>query len=575
MRYFFALLLTRYANRRQKSASEAKKNRFRKYRTVLYRHDLYFLNRFFKAAASYFVFYLRSGLVALFLTACTSSGSSKSLKIAFHVFPSTVDPRKASDFVSSTLICLIYEGLTRSLPNGSIELALAERVDISEDGTVYTFHLREAQWTDGSPITAYDFESSWQKIVDPSFPSPCSYLFYPIKNAENIAKKKAFPSELGVRALGEHLLEVELERPCPYFLSLTSLPSFLPIPKHLSEKDLDQMERPTTCGPFTMERSELQASLFLSRNKAFWNAENIRLEAIEIQVISDEMTALHLFAEKKLDWIGGALSPLPIEAAPFLKKGQGLRFFPMAATTFCSFNVNRPLLKNRLFRQALSMAIPRDEIVEHVTQLGETIATRYVPPALFGGDDKTLYPFFDPEKAKTLLREALREENRETCPPLTLIFRSNLTDKKIAQILQGYWKDVLEIEVSLRELDFKTHKERLHQKNYDLSLMYWIAQIHDPINILERFKDPQNLKNYPGWSQKNYADCLEKALEERDAAARMHLLEEAEKLIADEMPIAPIYHWTSAGLCQPKLKNLEATPNGGLLFERAFLEPED
>lgn len=513
-------------------------------------------------------------LLTIFFAACTAPESVKSLKIAFHAFPSTVDPRKASDFASSTLICLIYEGLTRSLADGSVEPALAESFDVSADGTIYTFHLREAYWTDGAPITAYDFEASWKKIVDPQFPSPCAYLFYPIKNAENIAKGKSPLSELGVRVLNERLLEVELERPCPYFLSLTAFPSFLPVPKHLGEKDLDQEKLVVSSGPFVLKRVEPQATLFLKKNQTFWNAKKIHLEAIDIQVISDEMTALHLFEEKKLDWLGGALSPLSREAAPFLKKGSSLHFFPMAATTFCSFNVNRPLLKNRLFRQALSLAIPREEIVEHVTQMGEQSATRLVPPALFGGVNKALYKTFDPTKAKALFEEAMQEENSVSPPSLTLIFRSNDSDKKIAQVLQRCWKETLGIEVRLRELDAKTHRETLYLKNYDIALMYWIAQVHDPINILERFKDSENLKNYPGWNEKSYADYLDLALKERREDARKLLLEEAEKIIAEEMPIAPIYHWTNSYLCQPRLKNLEATPNGGLLFERAFLTSE-
>src|SRR3990167_3623734 len=138
--------------------------------------------------------------VFLLLFACSHppSPSRSTLQLAFHSSPSTLDPRKSGDFLSATLICLIYEGLTRSLPNGEVELALADRVIISEDGRFYTFHLRKAYWSDGHPITANDFESSWKAVLNPSFPALASYLLFPIKNGEKCAKGELSSDLLGV-----------------------------------------------------------------------------------------------------------------------------------------------------------------------------------------------------------------------------------------------------------------------------------------------------------------------------------------------------------------------------------------
>lgn len=507
-------------------------------------------------------------LLLLFSACSTPQSSSQTLRIAFHSFPSTMDPRKASDFVSSTLICLLYDGLTRCLPDGSVEPAIAERWEISEDETVYRFYLRSALWSDGKAVSAYDFEKSWKDVVDPDFPSPSAYLFYPIKHAEKIAKKELLISDLAVRALSANVLEVELEKPCPYFLSLTAFPSFLPVPFHTSDIDL----APIVNGPFCVKKSTLHAGVYLTQNPSFWNRGCIHFDAIDIQVISDEMAALHLFLQKKLDWIGGALSPLPLDASEFLQKHTELQFSPMAATTFCSFNLERFPLNHPKFRKALSLAIPREEIVRYVTQMGEISANRCVPPALFQGENKEFYPSFDRLQAKLLFEEFLQDLRGEKIPHITLSFRTSAVDKKIAQILQKSWKDILGVEVDLREMDFKGHKDLLHKRRYEIALSYWIAQFHDPMNILERFKDFQNFKNYPGWKSAEYQEYLEKASGEKDAKKRFFWLEKAEALLAQEMPIAPIYHWSSPSLCQPRLKNLETTPNGGVLFERAFFD---
>lgn len=502
-----------------------------------------------------------------FLLAACSSPPSSHLRIAWRSFPASVDPRKASDFFSSTLVCLLYDGLTRNLPDGSLQMALAERVEISEDQTVYTFYLREAHWSDGEPITALDFESSWKDAINPLFPSPCAYLFYPIKHAEAIVSQEKPLSSLGVRALDPKTLEVTLERPCPYFLSLTAFPTFLPVPRHI-EKDLDTLPSPIVSGPFFIQQTNWQEGIYLAKNPTFWNKDHIRLNGIDILIVSDEMTALYLFTQNELDWLGGALSPLAPDAKEFLQDSSMLQYFPMAATTFCSFNTTKPPLDCPHFRKALSLAIPREEIVKHITQMGELNATRSTPPSLWKGENKLLFPSHSPELAKIHLQQS---QYQYPFPPLTLIFRSNSTEKKIAQVLQKEWKKTLNIDIQLQETDFKTQKERLHQKNYDIALSYWIAQFHDPINILERFKDPQNLKNYPAWQNENYKQYLEQATQEKNEEKRLLYLAKAEELLANEAPIAPIYHWTNPSLCQPRLKNLHATPNGGILFEYAWI----
>src|SRR5579872_4532777 len=150
------------------------------------------------------------------------------MRTCFSMDPLTADPRKNGDLISSAFLFMLYEGLTRLLPNGQVELALAESVDVSADLCIYTFRLRKALWSDGHPITASDFEYSWKKTLAPAFPSPCQQLFYPIKNAEAAAEGKISTDQIRVQALDQRTLIVELNNPTPYFLSLISFCNFFP-----------------------------------------------------------------------------------------------------------------------------------------------------------------------------------------------------------------------------------------------------------------------------------------------------------------------------------------------------------
>ncbi len=492
------------------------------------------------------------------------------LNLSFNTSPTTCDPRKSADFVSSTLVCLVYEGLARCVPNGDVELALAEKADVSSDGTVYTFHLRKSAWTDGKPVTAYDFEASWKKILDPSFPSVCAYLLYPVKNGEACAKGELPLSEAGIRALGPQTLRVELERPTPYFLSLTAFPLLLPYPSHIQ----DDPPIPVTNGPFRIEKMAANAEIVLAKNQAFWNTKQVRLDRIHIAIVPDETTAFQMFERGELDWLGGPLAPIPPDALESLLERADVQFIPMAATTFCTFNTETLPFSNLHLRKAFSYAIDRGEIVREVTQAGQTAATRCLPPSLFGNEKKELIPAFSPIEAKELLAKGLEETGLAAADldGLVLYFRHGQIDKRLAQALQKQWKDTLGVSIALEQADPKSQLQRLQKRDYRISLASWIAQFHDPINLLERFKERGNPKNYAGWEHAAFAGLLESAQRTVDPAQRRALLEEAESLFAAEMPLAPIYHWSQPTIAGPRIGEVPANLSGAVLFEKMELK---
>lgn len=475
------------------------------------------------------------------------------LRISFSRDPSTLDPRKSSDYASSTLICLLFEGLTRCKEGSLIEPGVAEKVEISKDGKTYLFYLRKTNWSDGSPVTASDFEASWKEILTPGFPAPCAYLLYPIKNAEKYAKGRCNRDDVGITSLDPYTLKVDLEAPTPHFLSLTAFPLLLPYKDSLSN------------GPFLIKKMNVGSEIFLEKNKEFWNLQKIFLEKIHISIISDETTALNLFEKGELDIIGGPLTPIPIES---LYRQKGIKNMPMEASTFCVMNTKTLPFSNVSIRKAFTLSIQKNPILtQEIIEMGQIPAKSILPPTL-----SLVEPFPNEENVKDLLAKGLNEIGKESLKGLVLNHKQGPTEKKVAQTLQKIWEDELGVHVHLQQLDAASLVLKLYGKHYDLSLTSWIAQVHDPINILERFKESANPKNYSSWSDDAYRDFLEKAIDSIEQ--RKFYLEKAQALLEENMPVIPLYHWNFPLLVNPRVKTPPITDSGGILFEKASIECE-
>ncbi len=331
------------------------------------------------------------GFIALcifILCSCQNSHKEmkKMIRLSFHVNPTTVDTRKNTDVCSSALLFMIYEGLTRLLPDGSTEAAMAKAIEISEDGKVYTFHLRNAVWSDGRPVSAHDFEYSWKKILTPSFASPCPYLFYSIRNAEEAVKGEIPIDEVAIWAIDNKTLKVELKNPTPYFLALISFCNFFPIPKHVEEEDplwhlrLDRTL--VTNGPFTLSKWIPNQEIVVIKNPLYWDVDHVKLDGIHISIIGDEKTTLKMFESGDLDLITSVTSPLSIDDLISAKEKGLIETKPMGGTLFCTFNLQHKLFQNASIRKAFAFAIDRPSIVENITQLSDTAATRFIPHAI-------------------------------------------------------------------------------------------------------------------------------------------------------------------------------------------------
>ncbi len=465
--------------------------------------------------------------------------------------------------------------------NGNVAPSLAEKIDISDDRTVYTFYLKEADWSDGTPITAWDFEKSWKDILHPDFPAMNSHLFYPIKNAEGAKLGSTSLSEVGIKSLDARTLEVTLERPTPYILEILAFCSFFPVNAEIdhSHPEWDQNGgRSFVCsGPFILKEWRRSNKIILEKNPYYHKNPQIHLQEIHLAMIDSEMTSLQMFEKGQIDILGQPLVPLPTDAIAEIVKKEQLHIHPVPATTFCSFNVSDFPFDNVKIRKAFCYAINRRQIVKNITQLNELPALGIIPPLLKKNRKTT--PFFrdaDIEAARTLFAQGMEELGitPDEFPPVKYIYTTSETHHKIAQALQQQWHEILGIKVELESVDKKILMHLLKSRNYQIAQSFWMAQYNDPMNIFERFKYRDNVKNYPNWENAEYAELLTLSCEARTDEERFELLERAEAILINEMPVAPIYHWNSAYICKPHIKSFGLAPIGNGFFDRVYLDFE-
>ena len=519
-------------------------------------------------------------ICCLLVTGCHKKSSSppveKVIRLSLKNEPSTLDPRKGGDVISSHMHFLLFEGLVKLNPDRSISMAQAETLQKSEDGLVYTFTLRNTFWSNGLPVTAYDFEKSWKDILSPSFPSPNAHLLYPIKNAEKAKKGLVSLDTVGIQALDNKTLIVTLETPTPYFLELISFCVFFPVCSQVDTENPSWAyhagEQFVSNGPFLLSEWKHNDKILAAKNPLYWNQEQTRPDWIDFSIIENEMTALQLFEKGALDMIGDPISSLPVEALPSLKEKWKVQKFPVGATTILSFHIDRFPFNNVKIRKALSYAINGGTIIQNILQTDEIPALGAVPPILKRHQIRNFFQDANTVLARKLLKEGMEELGitEEAFSHLTYFYSSSEKNHKVAQAIQQQWKEVLGINIPIENLEFKVLMDKLSKRQYDLAQSLWVAQYNDQMNILERFKFKTNVKNYANWENPEYIQLLNESCY-AEGECRERILEKAEMLFLDEMPICPIYHWDMNYIVQPYLSDVNISPIGDLVFNKLNL----
>lgn len=514
------------------------------------------------------------------MMSCNHSPPSKplqkqSLRINLRKDPVSFDPRKGNDMVASQIHFMLYEGLFRLNPDMSLSLAQAESYEVSPDNKTYTFYLKNTSWSDGSPVTAYDFEATWLSILDPNFPSPDSYLLYSIKNAKCAKEGKLPLNQVAIQAKDAKTLVVELEKPTPYFLQILASSVLLPVN---TDKDRsnpnwpNQPEQLLSNGPFKLKEWKFNQEMIFEKNLHYHQANKVKLTHIFIDIIERETSVLRMYACGHFDLVGTPLSFFPSELIDDLETKKLLTFYPVANTKFLAFNTSCAPFHNTNIRKAFAHAIHRESIVNHITRLNEKKALNILPPVLLSED----IPYFsdgDPMKAREYLQKGLDELQVKDIGPITFIYVSSEMNQTLAQGLQQMWSNVLGVHVDLRHVEFKTLHQLSAQGDFSIGLFAWLADYGDSMNILERFIDKNNHRNYPKWESNTYSNLIQEAHQATTQSQYLEKIKQAERLLIDEMPFTCLFHENFAFLIHPHVKGFAVSPLGHIYFDQITIDP--
>lgn len=523
-------------------------------------------------------------IFCVFLSSCQSSSPSleeKNIRINIVCDPQTLDPRKARDLTTVTLMHMLFEGLTRTSRSGETELALADEVQISEDGLQYVFHLRKAFWSNGDPVTSYDFASCWKTVLDPAFPSDIAYQLYVLKNGQKAKTGELSVEQVGVQTPDPSTLVIQLEQPIPYFLKLLSLSAFLPVCSKVVGNSLHWDLDPKTHvgnGPFALQIWNHSDQMRVVKSSTYWDAKSIAVGGIDLFMLSSD-TEIRLFEENKIDWAGSPLSTIPVDAVQAFKEEQKLHVSPFSGTYFFRVNTDEKgkYPKNPLshpdLRKALALALDRQAITDHILQGGQLPAKSLVPPEM-GLSENGYFSDSHREEAHSLFLEALMDLDYtlETLPALTLSYYNGERNAAIAQAVQKQWQDCLGIRIDLEAIEPKVYQQRISKKEYEIAQGSWTADFDDPINFLEVFKYKDASTNNTQWENPKYIDLLNRSALCKEVEERKRLLQEAEQILMDQMPVIPVFHFALNYLKQDRLKGVSISPIGQVDFRWAQLD---
>lgn len=471
--------------------------------------------------------------------------------------PASLDPHKVSGTWENDIVGDLFTGLLAYAADGSSIPGAATSWDINEDGTVYTFKLRkDGVWSDGKPVTSEDFVFAFKRILDPMLAAKYANILYPVKNAQalNTGKMKDM-DKLGVKAIDPYTFEVTLEAPTPYFLAQLKHYTAYPVPKHIVEKYGNEWAKPgnlVSNGPFKLEEWKSQTHVKAVKNDKFYDAKDVKVDEVYYYPTEDRSAALKRFRAGELDMN----SDFPAEQFKWLKKNlpDETIIAPYIGIYYYPINFRLKKFQDKRVREALSLAINREILVDKVLTTGEIAAYSFVPE-LSGYEIAELnfksMPMKDRvARAKKLLSEAGYSKDK----PLTIKLSYNTSEnhKKVAIAVAAMWKQI-GIKTELSNSEVAVHYESLRTGDFEVGRAGWIADYPDAQNFLFLLEWP-NPNNYNGWDNKEYNGLMAKAAKTVDLKERAKIMHQAERLMLDEFATIPIHYYVSKYLVSKKVK---------------------
>jgi len=526
--------------------------------------------------------------------------------------PPGIDPGVTIGVPEATVEMQVFDGLTR-LDNKDVpQPAIAKSWTISKDGKTYVFTLRDALWTNGTPVTAYDFEYAWKRVLSPELAAQYATQLYYVYGGEafntsikvgskyyvqavdakgnpltkkvggkdvavpDMAKEIDPSKDVGVKALDDKTLQVNLESPTAYFLALTAFNTLYPVCKAVvstNDKWASDVKTFVSNGPFKLTQWSHMDKMVFVKNPTYWDKDNVKLTKVTFLMVEDSSTALSMYQSGQLD---SAASVPNSELSKLVASGD-VKILPSLATYLYMFNTTKKPFNDVRVRKALTLAINRGQITKSITKGGQTPAlgmvSNGIPDALPGSDFRTVggsyFKDSDIATAKALLAQA-GYPNGKGFPAFTLLFNTSDQHKSIAEAVQQMWKKNLGITCTLRSEEWGVYLDDEASLNYDVVRRSPTADYMDPNTFLELFVTG-NGRNMTGYSNKAYDALIAKEKATVDPKARMAVLHAAEKILMTDMPIAPVYFYTNPMLLSKHIKNFYESALGIVDWKNVYM----
>lgn len=505
----------------------------------------------------------------------SASGDASTVTVAIDADLNTMDYEIATDGNSFIMQSLVMSGLTELAADGSPLPELAESWDVSDDGLVYTFHLADAKWSNGDPVTASDFVYAWQRLDNPDTASEYAFILdtVHIANAAAVNAGEADPSELGVKAVDDKTLEVTLTLPCDFFLSLLAFPSFFPLNQKFYEAQGDQFalspDNLLYCGPYTMTGYQQGSEYTFEKNPDYFKADQMKdyVDKIVFRYLQDTQSAM-------LDYQSGNLDVVKLQGDQ-VDQYSGTEGFTNRMTGYLwylsiDFNTSvhpeNSQFANLNLRKAMSLAIDRDTIATNVLKDGSIGADGLIPKDLATGpsgedfrEENGKLTEYNLDQAKEYYAKALEELGTDTVS-FELLYEDSEASKAVAEYIQSNLK-AIGMDVTLNSKPKKTRLQLMNDKDYNVALTRWGPDYADPETYFDLFTTDNTANNSGSYSNADY-DALVKAAgsgeDATDSAKRWQDYLDAEKIIVqDDLGVIPVYQNGGAMMINPKVTGIE------------------
>ncbi len=492
---------------------------------------------------------MRAALVALLLVALPVQAQSV-LNRGNGSEPDSLDPAFASAQAETTILGDLMIGLTTLDARGKPVPGMAERWTVSKNGLTWTFHLRNALWSDGAAVTAQDFVSGWRRALDPKTASRTAAMLWTIRNARAISSGALPPSALGATAPDARTVTVSLENPAPFLPELLAHSSASPLPRKNAFN-----------GPYILKHWAPNDRITLTRNPRFYDAATVKIDTVNYFPTADTQAALRRLRAGELD----IQSPLPATQVTWMRQHmpQALHIMPSLALVYLAINMRDPALADIRVRRALNLVYDREAVAQKVMKLNEAPAYSYVPPHTSGYrggpalDFKTVPYAARVAMAKRLMQEAGYGPFNKL--HLTYSAPGSPDSRRLAAVFQAMARQI-HVDLQITMADYHINLRNMRQGQYQLAYTNWLADYDDAANFLDLLR-ARNPRNYAGYNNPKFDAAMGSAERHPDLAKRTALLQAAEKIALADMPWLPIRYLSQSEAVAPRVGGYVANPS--------------